>query len=137
MNINPSAAQLESGSLPLEKGQQLNRVSISSGNTENWGESNMADGSPRTDISTDADTDDKNQRVLFLSYPPLIFYYILNSAILEICIFGTLLAKFCSIYILVSTGNQEFWSTLRYFGFQRAFVLLLYEMTINSLHYSH
>ncbi|XP_012068691.1 transcription factor TGA6 isoform X2 [Jatropha curcas] len=61
-NINPSAAQVESQRLSLEKNQQLNLVSISGGNTENWGESNMADASPRTDISTDADTDDKNQR---------------------------------------------------------------------------
>ncbi|KAF2300839.1 hypothetical protein GH714_017734 [Hevea brasiliensis] len=61
-NINPSAAQVELQRLPLEKNQQLNLVSISSGNTENLGESNMADASPRTDISTDADTDEKNQR---------------------------------------------------------------------------
>ncbi|KAJ4720397.1 Transcription factor like [Melia azedarach] len=61
-NINPSTVQVESQRLPLEKNQQSNLVSISSGNTENWGESNMADASPRTDISTDADTDDKNQR---------------------------------------------------------------------------
>ncbi|KAH7548591.1 hypothetical protein JRO89_XS14G0175900 [Xanthoceras sorbifolium] len=60
--INPSSIQVESPSLPLEKGQQPNLVSVSSGNTENWGESNMADASPRTDISTDADTDEKNQR---------------------------------------------------------------------------
>ncbi|GLT93440.1 hypothetical protein SLE2022_112330 [Rubroshorea leprosula] len=60
--INPSAGPVESQRLPLGKGQQPNLVSISSGNTENWGESNMADASPRTDISTDADTDDKNQK---------------------------------------------------------------------------
>ncbi|XP_065867724.1 transcription factor TGA6-like isoform X2 [Euphorbia lathyris] len=60
--INPSAARAESRRLPSEKGQQLNLVSVSSGNTENWEENNMADGSPRTDISTDADTDEKNQR---------------------------------------------------------------------------
>ncbi|KAG8643129.1 transcription factor TGA6 isoform X2 [Manihot esculenta] len=59
-NINRSAAQVELQRLPLEKNQQLNLVPISTGNTENWGDSNMADGSPRTDISTD-DTDDKNQ----------------------------------------------------------------------------
>uniref|UniRef100_A0A6M2FB06 BZIP domain-containing protein n=1 Tax=Populus davidiana TaxID=266767 RepID=A0A6M2FB06_9ROSI len=52
----------ENRRLPLEKVQQSNRVSIPSINTENWGEANMADASPRTDISTDADTDDKNQR---------------------------------------------------------------------------
>ncbi|XP_050233919.1 transcription factor TGA6-like isoform X2 [Mercurialis annua] len=61
-NINPSPSQLESQRLPLEKSQQLNIVALSSGNTENWEESNMADGSPRTDVSTDGDTDDKNQR---------------------------------------------------------------------------
>ncbi|XVF24491.1 hypothetical protein REPUB_Repub13aG0132600 [Reevesia pubescens] len=60
--INPSATQVESQRLQLAKGQQTNLVSISSGNTENWGESNMADGSPKTDISTDADTDEKSQR---------------------------------------------------------------------------
>ncbi|KAJ9685321.1 hypothetical protein PVL29_017379 [Vitis rotundifolia] len=48
--------------LPLQKGQQSNLVSISSGSVENWGESAMADASPRTDISTDVDTDDKVQR---------------------------------------------------------------------------
>ncbi|GMI80377.1 hypothetical protein HRI_001707000 [Hibiscus trionum] len=57
----PSATQVESLRLQLEKGQQINPASIPSGNTENWGESNMADGSPKTDISTDADTDEKNQ----------------------------------------------------------------------------
>ncbi|XP_022745400.1 transcription factor TGA2-like isoform X2 [Durio zibethinus] len=59
--INRSATQVESR-LPLEKVQQTNLVSISSGYTENWGESNMADASPKTDISTDADTDEKSQR---------------------------------------------------------------------------
>ncbi|KMZ62646.1 Transcription factor HBP-1b(c1) [Zostera marina] len=48
-----------------EKGQQQppNLVSLSSGavNYENWGESLMADTSPRTDTSTDLDPDDKNQ----------------------------------------------------------------------------
>lgn len=76
---------MESQRLPPEKKQQLNLVSISSGNTENWGESNMADASPRTDISTDGDTDDKNPRVLFLSYCLLYTLYA-NSAILEICL---------------------------------------------------
>lgn len=54
--------QVESHRLPLEKNHQSNLVSISSANTGNWEESNMADASPRTDISTDADTDEKNQR---------------------------------------------------------------------------
>ncbi|XP_061960219.1 transcription factor TGA2.2-like isoform X2 [Populus nigra] len=52
----------ETQKLLLENIQQSNQVSIRSVNTENWGETNMADASPRTDISTDADTDDKNQR---------------------------------------------------------------------------
>ncbi|XWS08272.1 hypothetical protein CRYUN_Cryun41cG0065600 [Craigia yunnanensis] len=60
--IIPSTTQFESQRLPLEKGQQPNLVSISSGKTENWGESNMADTSPKTDISTDGDTDEKSQR---------------------------------------------------------------------------
>jgi len=36
----------------------------------------MADASPRTDISTDVETDDKNQRVM-LCLPPLLKYYFL------------------------------------------------------------
>ncbi|TYH50893.1 hypothetical protein ES332_D10G235600v1 [Gossypium tomentosum] len=58
----PSTNQVESPRLQLEKGQETNLVLIPCGNTENWGESNMADGSPKTDISTDADTDEKSQR---------------------------------------------------------------------------
>lgn len=42
---------------------------------ENWEERAMAD-SPRTDISADADTDDKNQRVFLLS-PPLSLTWVL------------------------------------------------------------
>ncbi|KAJ6945322.1 transcription factor TGA2-like isoform X1 [Populus alba x Populus x berolinensis] len=52
----------ETQKLLLENIQQSNQVSLPSVNTENWGETNMADASPRTDISTDADTDDKNHR---------------------------------------------------------------------------
>ncbi|XP_039067237.1 transcription factor TGA2-like isoform X1 [Hibiscus syriacus] len=58
----PSANQVESPRLQLENGQQTNLVSIPISSTENWGESTMADGSPKTDISTDADTDEKSQR---------------------------------------------------------------------------
>ncbi|ONH94893.1 hypothetical protein PRUPE_7G037900 [Prunus persica] len=47
--------------LPLQKEAQQNLPSVSRSNHENWGESSMADGSPRTDTSTD-DTEDKNQR---------------------------------------------------------------------------
>ncbi|XP_020583008.1 transcription factor TGA2.2-like isoform X1 [Phalaenopsis equestris] len=44
------------------KGQKTGPVSLSSGQLENWEESAMADNSPRTDTSTDVDTDDRNQR---------------------------------------------------------------------------
>ncbi|XP_059646101.1 transcription factor HBP-1b(c38)-like isoform X2 [Cornus florida] len=46
----------------LQKGPQPNLVSVSGGHLENWGESNMADASPRTDTSTDVDADDKNKK---------------------------------------------------------------------------
>ncbi|KAM7262873.1 hypothetical protein ACFE04_000556 [Oxalis oulophora] len=59
LNISPSTIQVESQRFSLEKGQRSNLVSISSGDSEKQGEFNMADLSPRTDISTD-DTDDKN-----------------------------------------------------------------------------
>lgn len=74
---SPLAFQVERQRLSLEKGQPSNLVSISSGNIENWEESAMADASPRTDISTDVDTDDKNQRVMFLS-PHLSICYFLH-----------------------------------------------------------
>ncbi|KAG2671905.1 hypothetical protein I3843_13G013700 [Carya illinoinensis] len=62
VDINSSAFRVERQRLHLEKGQSSNLVSISSGHIENWEESAMADASPRTDISTDVDTDDKNNR---------------------------------------------------------------------------
>lgn len=67
---------MERQRLPLEKGHPSNLVSVSSGNIENWEESAMADASPRTDISTDVETDDKNQRVM-LCLTPLLKYYVL------------------------------------------------------------
>lgn len=59
LSITTSATQLD---LSSQTSQQKSLVSVSSGSLENWGESNMADASPRTDISTDADTDEKNKR---------------------------------------------------------------------------
>ncbi|PPD82744.1 hypothetical protein GOBAR_DD20327 [Gossypium barbadense] len=59
---NLSAAVVGSQTLPLQKDNQPNLPHISVGR-ENWGDSNMADGSPRTDTSTD-DTEEKNQRTL-------------------------------------------------------------------------
>ncbi|XWS59004.1 hypothetical protein CRYUN_Cryun08bG0083100 [Craigia yunnanensis] len=57
---NLSAAIAGSQTLPLQKDNPTNLAPISAVR-ENWGDSNMADGSPRTDTSTD-DTDEKNQR---------------------------------------------------------------------------
>ncbi|KAH1084251.1 hypothetical protein J1N35_024012 [Gossypium stocksii] len=57
---NLSAAVVGSQTSPLQKDNQPNLPHISVGR-ENWGDSNMADGSPRTDTSTD-DTEEKNQR---------------------------------------------------------------------------
>ncbi|KAL1351152.1 transcription factor TGA2.3 isoform X1 [Arachis duranensis] len=59
-DINISAAIAGSQTLSLQKDSQPNLASTSAGHRENWGESNMADASPRTDTSTD-DTEDKNQ----------------------------------------------------------------------------
>lgn len=74
LDINPFTFQAERQRLPLEKGSTL--VSISSGHLENREEPAMADASPGTDISTDVDTDDKNQRVMFCSPPLLICYFL-------------------------------------------------------------
>lgn len=65
--MNLSTAIMGSQTLPLQKESNLNLVSTSGGPRENWGESNMADTSTRTDTSTD-DTDDKSQRVKSLEY---------------------------------------------------------------------
>ncbi|XP_019701724.3 transcription factor TGA2.3 isoform X1 [Elaeis guineensis] len=62
-DISPASARVGPLTVPQQKGQQPNLVSSSSGHIENWGESTMADTSPRTDTSTDVDTDDKNQRL--------------------------------------------------------------------------
>ncbi|KAL9331489.1 hypothetical protein ACSQ67_001099 [Phaseolus vulgaris] len=58
-DINLSAAIAGSQTLALQKDAQPTLASTS-GHRENWGETNMADASPRTDTSTD-DTEDKNQ----------------------------------------------------------------------------
>ncbi|PNY10250.1 TGACG-sequence-specific DNA-binding protein TGA-2.1-like [Trifolium pratense] len=57
-DTNLSAAIGGSQTLQLQKESQPNLASTSGGHRENWGESNMADGS--ADTSTD-DTEDKNQ----------------------------------------------------------------------------
>ncbi|KAL0316754.1 UNVERIFIED_CONTAM: TGACG-sequence-specific DNA-binding protein TGA-2.1 [Sesamum radiatum] len=57
-----SAAFLGSQAVQLQKGSDLNVVMASGAQHENWGESNMADSSSRTDTSTDVDPEDKNQR---------------------------------------------------------------------------
>ena len=74
----------------LQKVQTSNLVTISGGDTENQEESAMADVSPRTDISTDGDFDDKNQQVMFLLAPLYATYSIFIDNITyisHICIF--------------------------------------------------
>ncbi|RWW65881.1 hypothetical protein BHE74_00026781 [Ensete ventricosum] len=67
-NISISAARVGSLTVPLHRGQQPHLVSLASGQFENWGETTMADASPRTDTSTDVDADDKNHKVgIFIS----------------------------------------------------------------------
>lgn len=59
-----------SQTIQLQKGSKANLGNVlSGGHHENWGESNMADSSSRTDTSTDGDGDgdDKIQRVIFSS----------------------------------------------------------------------
>ncbi|KAJ0985248.1 hypothetical protein J5N97_003604 [Dioscorea zingiberensis] len=58
-----ASARVGSFTLPEKKDQQPNLVSLLSGHFENWGESTMVDSSPRTDTSTDVDTDDKILRI--------------------------------------------------------------------------
>ncbi|KAH1194572.1 TGACG-sequence-specific DNA-binding protein TGA-2.1 [Glycine max] len=70
LSRNPMFNQMKSNSqalgadiqfaLVLQKDSQPTLASTSAGR-ENWGETNLADASPRTDTSTD-DTEDKNQR---------------------------------------------------------------------------
>ncbi|KAG2601430.1 transcription factor TGAL1-like isoform X2 [Panicum virgatum] len=55
-----AAARIDPQSLEQQTGAQQNLVALPTGNTENWGESAMAD-SPMTDTSTDPDTDERNQ----------------------------------------------------------------------------
>ncbi|TKY50561.1 Transcription factor HBP-1b(c1) [Spatholobus suberectus] len=59
LDKSPLTNQSERQSLQLQKVQSSNQVSV---DTEHQEESAMADASPRTDISTDVDTDDKNPR---------------------------------------------------------------------------
>lgn len=61
-----------SQTLSLPKETQPNIV-VSVGQRENWGESNMADASPRTDTSTD-DTDDRNQRVIIFYFQYSVYF---------------------------------------------------------------
>ncbi|KAJ0977970.1 hypothetical protein J5N97_013444 [Dioscorea zingiberensis] len=61
-DITSLAARIGPLKLPQQGGQEPNLASVSSSHFENWGESTMADTSPRTDTSTDVDHDDKNQR---------------------------------------------------------------------------
>ncbi|KAF5747936.1 TGACG motif-binding factor 6 isoform 1 [Tripterygium wilfordii] len=60
-DMNFSAAIVGSQTLAPQKEIQPNLVSMPGSHHENWGESNMANASPRNDTSTD-DTDEKIQR---------------------------------------------------------------------------
>ncbi|KAL0359621.1 UNVERIFIED_CONTAM: TGACG-sequence-specific DNA-binding protein TGA-2.1 [Sesamum angustifolium] len=60
VNSQTMAPDLQSGA--FNKGPQPNLISTSGAQHENWGESNMADSSSRTDTSTDVDPDDRNQK---------------------------------------------------------------------------
>ncbi|XP_052733569.1 transcription factor TGA2.2 isoform X2 [Vigna angularis] len=64
LDKSPLTNQTELHRLRLQKVQSSNPDTILIGNTDNQEESAMADASPRTDISTDVDTDDKNQPTL-------------------------------------------------------------------------
>ncbi|RDX74194.1 Transcription factor TGAL1, partial [Mucuna pruriens] len=61
LDKSPLTNQTEPHRLRLQKVQSSNPGTILVGNSDNQEESAMADASPRTDISTDVDTDDKNQ----------------------------------------------------------------------------
>lgn len=62
-NSNLPTNNLVSQTIQLQKGSKPNLGIVSSGHNENWGESNMADSSSRTDTSTDVDGEDKIQRI--------------------------------------------------------------------------
>ncbi|XP_074589893.1 transcription factor TGA2.3-like isoform X5 [Curcuma longa] len=60
VGVTASASKVESLRSHQQKGQQPHLLFLSS-QFENWGDSTMADASPRTDTSTDLDIDEKNQ----------------------------------------------------------------------------
>ncbi|KAI0527629.1 hypothetical protein KFK09_003234 [Dendrobium nobile] len=56
------ATRISSVTFDQQKGKQTSLIPLSSDQFENWGDSTMADNSPRTDTSTDVDIDDRNDR---------------------------------------------------------------------------
>lgn len=62
VGVTASASKVESLRPLQQKGRQPHLLFLSS-QFENWGDSAMADASPRTDTSTDLDIDEKNQMV--------------------------------------------------------------------------
>ncbi|KAI4386568.1 hypothetical protein MLD38_004491 [Melastoma candidum] len=66
LSRNPVYNQMKSGVFMANSqfGTSLDLVSVPSSHRENWGESNAAESSPRTDTSAD-DVGDKNQRLLY------------------------------------------------------------------------
>ncbi|ERM94038.1 hypothetical protein AMTRI_Chr04g250580 [Amborella trichopoda] len=63
-DIPSSTNRGELGRTSSLKGLQTNTGSLSNNQFDSWGDSGMADTSPRTDTSTDVDTDEKNQQFL-------------------------------------------------------------------------
>ncbi|KAF5192486.1 Transcription factor like, partial [Thalictrum thalictroides] len=62
INLTPPTTGVGAQKFPSQKQKQVDLVFLSSGHIENWGESIMAEASPRTDTSTDVETEEKNQR---------------------------------------------------------------------------
>jgi len=83
-----------SQSLPLQKEVQVNPVSIPGNHPENWGETSMAEASPRTDTSTD-DTDDKNQRVMSLTFSSNVFSVLQKITNLCVSLFSLYVSQYC------------------------------------------
>ncbi|MBA0629351.1 hypothetical protein Godav_023928, partial [Gossypium davidsonii] len=108
----PSTNQVESPRLQLEKGQETNLVSIPSGNTENWGESNMADGSPKTDISTDADTDEKSQRVSQVVGLSFDIFIVVNGLVASLTFYDLQFDRGKSSIVAVSDSSDRSKSNL-------------------------
>lgn len=59
-------ANLDMAASAVGAEMDMGKLGFPRGQIENWGDSGVVVTSPRTDASTDADTDDRNQAVSFL-----------------------------------------------------------------------